>query len=480
MKNVTPPTARARRTCTPGVASVAGLLLAACATPGVGPLPQAGLPAAAWHAPLPHGGQPEALAAWWQTFHDPALLELQQAAQDTHPDLDRALAAIRRARADLVVGQAAGQVQLGLQSSLTRSGSVGDAAYTDTSTRHSLDASWEADLFGRNRRTVAALEAESAARTADWHAARVSIAAEVALDYVDFRTCRLRAGAYRDQAESYRKTLAVTRVNVAAGFTAPADAHLTAAGAAAAGASLTAEEARCTVQVKALVTLSGLPEAQVDAILADGPPAVPVPAQFRVDTIPADLLRQRPDLAAAEQRLVAAYQRIGAAQAARWPGVTLTGSLGLAHSALLAPNPWSMAGALTLPLYTAGADAARVDAARADCDAARADYTGLIRRAVQDVEVALVNLDSAALREHDLVASADDYRAYFRAAEIDWRAGRLPLLDLETARRNAVMAELLAIDVRGARVQQWVALYKALGGGWTPSSDTAVPSGSTP
>ncbi len=438
------------------------------------------VPANDWNAPLPHGAQRAGPDAWWQTFHDAALLALQQAAQDANTDLAHALAAIRRARADLVVGQAASRATVGLQSSVTRSGDVNDPAYTVTGTSHALDASWELDLFGRNRRNVAALTAERDARSADWQAARVSVAAEVAVNYIDFRTCQSRLRAYRDQEVSYQKTLTISRVNVAAGFTAPADARLTAAGAAAASAAVTAEAARCATLVKALVALSGLTEPAVDHLLGEAPAALPSPADFSVGALPADLLRQRPDLAAADRRLHAAWQRIGAAQAARWPDLILTGSIGVAHAALTAPSPWSIAPALTLPLYSAGANAARVDAARADFDSALADFDALTRRAVQEVEVALVNLDSAVQREQDLLASAADYAAYFRAAEIDWKAGRLPLLDLETARRNAVNAQLLAIDVQDARVVQWVTLYKALGGGWQLSPDEAQPLRSTP
>jgi NodT family efflux transporter outer membrane factor (OMF) lipoprotein len=447
--------------------------LAGCGTIASLTVPPAEAPASQWNAPLPHGGRTAGLAAWWQSFHDNALAELQQGAQDSNPDLDRARAAIRRARADLVTGRASSRPQLGLSSSLTRSGDVNDGAYTATGTSHRFDASWETDLFGRNARTVAALDAERDARGAEWHYARVSISAEVATDYIDYRSCRQRALAYRNQDASYRKTLALTDVNVAAGFISRADARLTAAGAAGAAANVVAEEARCETLIKALVALTGLEEMRVRTILGEDRSALPGPENFAVDSVPAYLLRQRPDLAAADRRLAAAYQRIGAAQAARWPDLRLNGTIGLAHALATAASPWSIASTITLPVYSAGGNAARIDAARADYDSVLAEYQGQIRKAVQEVEVALVNLDSATRREQDVAASAANYRAYFQSAEIDWKAGRRPLLDLETARRNAVNAELLDIDVKTARVEQWVALYKALGGGWNRKFDVA-------
>ena len=458
----------------------AGLVLSGCVAITPDPVQAVHAPPANWVSPLPHGGDEHRLDAWWQTFHDTALAALQQAAQRSNPDLDRAVAAIRRARADLVIARSGAQPQLGLQSTLSRSGDVRDRGYTLTSTSHTLDASWETDLFGRIRQGAAALQSEAEARGADWHSARVSLAAEVATTYADYRACRQRSQAYRDQDASYRKTLAITRTNVSAGFTSPADYRLTSAGASSAAANVTAEDARCETLVKSLVALTGLPEAEVQTLLGGELAAMPTPAQFSVDSVPANLLRQRPDLAAADRRLAAAYARIAASQAARWPDLTLTGSIGVAHTALAAPSPWSLAANLALPLYSAGGTAARVDAARADYDGVLADYDALVRRAVQEVEVALVNLDGAARREQDVVASADNYRAYFQAAEIDWKAGRLPLLDLETARRNALTAELLTIDVRSTRIDQWIALYKALGGGWDQTLDVATPLEKTP
>ena len=457
--------------------AVAGLIATGCASLDPGPVRQPEPAASSWIAPLPHSGQTASLEAWWQTFHDEPLRALQQAAQRSNPDLDRALAAIGRARADLIIGRAVSLPQLSLQSNVTSAGDLHYASYRTTSTSHLLDASWETDLFGRNRRNVAALEAERDALGADWHNARVSIAAEVATNYIDYRGCRQRARAYLDQDASYRKTIALARVNVDAGFTAPADYRLTAAGAEGAAGNVIAEEARCETLVKSLVPLTGLPESQIRTTLGEDLPALPGPENFEVATVPADLLRQRPDVAAADRRLAAAYQRIGVAQAARWPDLSLTGSIGLAHNISVSPAtlPWSIASTLALPLYSAGANAAQVDAARADYDSVLADYESLVRRAVLEVELALVNLDGATRRAHEVTASAENYRSYFRAAEIDWKAGRLPLLDLETARRNAVTAELLAIDVNTTRVEQWIALYKALGGGWNrqlAASDT--------
>jgi outer membrane protein, multidrug efflux system len=117
--------------------------------------------------------------------------------------------------------------------------------------------------------------------------------------------------------------------------------------------------------------------------------------------------------------------------------------------------------------------AAKVDSARADYDAALATYKSNIRTAVKEVEQALVSLDSAARREGDARTSAIQYRSYFRASDINWQSGRISLLDLEIARRSAISAEVSLIDVNQTRVDQWIILYKALGGSWQPAAETS-------
>jgi len=161
------------------------------------------------------------------------------------------------------------------------------------------------------------------------------------------------------------------------------------------------------------------------------------------------------------------------AEASRWPSLSLTGSIAVSHVAGVATTPWSLAPALSLPLFNAGSSAAKVDSARADYDSALASYKSNVRTAVKEVEQALVNLDSAARREGDARTSAIQYRSYFRASEINWQSGRIGLLDLEIARRTAISAEISLIDVNQTRVDQWITLYKALGGSWQSAAETS-------
>jgi NodT family efflux transporter outer membrane factor (OMF) lipoprotein len=427
----------------------------------------------AWQAPVPHGGKIEKMDDWWGQFKDPVLTELQQAAQNDSPTLDKAVAAIRSARASVTTSRASGIPSLTASASATRSGDIDTPSSAATTTSSGLDASWEIDLFGGVRRSVESAKATVEARQADWHNARVSLAAEVATDYVDYRACHLKLAAYGEQAHSYQETLRLTRVLVASGFNSPADLALVEAGAASASGNATAQRATCDLGIKALVAVTGLEEVRVRELLGHENTPLPTPAQMSVESIPAALISQRPDVVSSERQLAAAMARIGVAEANRWPSLSLTGSISVLHAAGVATTPWSLAPMLSLPLFNAGSSAAKVDSARADYDSALATYKNNVRTAVKEVEQALVNLDSAARREGDARTSATQYRKYFRASEINWQSGRISLLDLETARRSAISAEVSLIDVNQLRVDQWITLYKALGGGWQSAAENS-------
>ena len=427
----------------------------------------------AWQAPVPHGGKIEKMDDWWGQFKDPVLTELQQAAQNDSPTLDKAVAAIRSARASVTTSRASGIPSLTAAASATRSGDIGTRSSAVTTTSSGLDASWEIDLFGGVRRSVESAKATVEAKEADWHGARVSLAAEVATDYVDYRACHLKLAAYEEQAHSYQETLRLTRVSVSAGFSAPADLALVEAGAASASSSATAQQATCDIGIKALVAVTGLEEVRVRELLGNDITPLPTPAEVSIESIPAALISQRPDVVSSERQLAAAMAKIGVAEAGRWPSLSLTGSIAISHASGVATTPWSLAPVLSLPLFNAGSSAAKVDSARADYDSALATYKSNIRTAVKEVEQALVNLDSAARREGDARTSATQYRSYFRASEINWQSGRISLLDLETARRSAISAEVSLIDVNQTRVDQWITLYKALGGSWQPAAETS-------
>jgi NodT family efflux transporter outer membrane factor (OMF) lipoprotein len=463
--------------------------LAGCATVGPDYTPPALKIPAAWEAALPHGGSTGALLAWWQGFNDPTLDLLLRAAEADHPTLGQAAAAIAAARASRDQAGALALPALNAGIGATRSGSLraGDAgganplsasqAAMTTVSSAGLDASWEIDLFGSVRRNREAAASRVQAREADWHDARVSLAAEVASEYVRYRACQLLAQSQRDNLDSLRKTAAGIQVAVENQLTAPAELTLASAGVANASASLTAQAAECELGVKSLVALTGLDEPKLRQHLGQEVAAIPVPAALEVRAVPTQLLSQRPDLVAAERTLAAASADIGVAEASRYPRLSLLGSVAVGRTSAggttFNTSPWSFGPSLSLPLFDGGRLRAQVSSARAGYDMALASYQGAVRSAVRETEQSLVRLDAAGKRLDDVAASARDYRRYFESAQENWQAGGISLLTLEESRRSALQAEQTLISTRRDRVLYGIALYKALGGGWQNTDTTS-------
>ena len=462
-----------------GMVCVLSLGLSACAM--VGPNYQEPSMAAPlqWQAPTPHNGQEVSLEDWWQQFDDPTLVSLVKAAASDSPSLDKAWASIESARANLA------SVRSGLVPSLDGSASVtrsrqqqGEGVDLLTGRSAGFDASWELDLFGKVQRSAEAAQARLQARVGEWHEARVSLAAEVADTYVQYRGCRLLTEAYQQELVSMEKTAEITAVSIRAGFTASADGSLSRASLASTQSSLQAQRVECELLVKALVALTGLQEADLRAELGSTASELPKPAAFRIEAIPADVLRQRPDVVALERELAAASAAIGAAQADLYPSLSLSGSIAVSSSSLASSaTTWSFGPALSIPLFDGGRRRAAVDSAEADYQSALAEWRQGVRDAVKEVEQALVNLEGAAFRSERAEQAAREYRAYFEATEVQWRTGSASLLDLEDARRSALLAEIEYLGLLRNQVQYWIALYKAVGGGWTPGEPGHTDSG---
>ncbi|MFC4159011.1 efflux transporter outer membrane subunit [Chitinimonas lacunae] len=420
--------------------------------------------AATWQEALPHGGSTGELLDWWRSFDDSTLDLLQAEAVKAGPTLALAAARLDAARAEQDSATANGLPGANLKGNAQR---IEDGQ----STRQGLlDASWEIDLFGGLQRGREAAAAQVEARQAQWHEARVSLAAEVAGEYVRYRACRLLEQQQGDHLASLERTARTTTSAVQAGLSAPADGALADAGAAAARARLLSQQAECQLSVKSLVALTGLAEPTLRHHLDHGRQTLPQPAAVAVQSVPLHWLSQRPDLVAAERSVAAASAAIGQAQARRYPRLSLLGSI----SSDSRSSNWSFGPSLSLSLFDGGAGQAAVWSRQADHRASIATYRQTVRQAVREVEQALVQLDSASRREADIAASASGYHRHFAAAEQMWQVGAGSLLTLEQSRRDAQAAEQALITVRRDRLLHAIDLYKALGGGWqaagSPSS----------
>ena len=461
------------------VAVVVACLLAGCAVAPPAAVPVT--PPPQWQAPLPHEGTVAGLAAWWQQLGDPLLADLVASAQAASPSVSAAGARIEHARAERVAAGAALLPALDATAAAARGNQP--PAPRATTVQAGAQAAWEIDLFGANRGAARAAQARLEGAQAGWHEARVAVAAETANSYLALRSCERQVLVAQRDARSRRETARLSGLSAQAGFTAPAEAALARASAADAARRATQQRAQCEVEVKALVALSGMAEPLLRARLATPweEPASAIPA---VPAVPAALLAQRPDIHRAERELAAASADVGVAQAQRLPRVTLAGSIaaGTARAGGVTTDlqTWSIGPlALTVPLFDGGRRAAAVDAAQARQADAAAQYASVVRQAVREVEQALVQLESARARQQDARDAFEGYAASLAATQARYDGGLASLPELEEARRVALAAETTLLVLQQERLAAWVALYRAMGGGWSaPGAPTALATGS--
>lgn len=459
------------------LAVMSSLALTACA---VGPTysPPPVTKTSQWNSPLPHDGDAKALAQWWAGWNDPALVTFIDAAQTNNPTLEQATARINQARATQgIVGSTVLPTVSG--GANAQRGNSQAALGAATTFGASLQAAWELDLFGANRRGREAADARLSARTLDWHQARVSLAADVAATYVNLRISEALATGFERDAVSRSETARLTDLKTNAGFEAPANAALARAGAAEAHARLIAQRADVDLSVKQLVALTGLTERDVRDALTAAKASLPVSPALAIERLPASTLSQRPDLASLERELAALTADIGAAEADRYPRISLTGSvgysLGRAMGATTDGATWGFGPSITLPIFDAGRRASNVAQVKARYDEALAGYKATASRAVREVEEALTQVHAARLRKPDLAASRAGYQSFEKAAQARLAAGAGSVLELEDARRAVLAAQVGLLALEREQLIATISLYRAVGGGYSLADAAIAP-----
>ena len=423
-----------------------------------------------WQTPLPHQGQLSSLRGWWRAQGDPLLLDLLDAAQDASPSVAQAAARLQSARANQTAAGAALLPRVDGTLSTSR-GQTQAATPVATSASLGAQASWEIDLVGANRVVKDAADAQVQAGQAQWHDARVAVAAELANTYFGLRACRRQADMAARDAVSRQETARLTALLLGAGMARSADLALAQASAADSRVRMTQQNADCDLLVKALVYLTALDEPVLRQRLGtQALPALELPG-FALAQLPVQTISQRPDVFAAERDVVVASASVASAQAQRLPRLTLNGSIGaLRYSSAEADTDmttWSFGPlALNVPLFDAGQRAANVDATQASYAQSVVAYRAKVRAAVREVEDALVALQSAQARRTDATLALQGYAQALESSTQRYQSGLASLLELEEARRYALSAESALDALYLERQRAWVSLYRAAGGGW--------------
>jgi multidrug efflux system outer membrane protein len=467
----TPSLAQARRHAPRWLLLALAAALSGCASmdPQDARLPDTPVPTAwAVGTTAASGVTATSLAQWWQRLGDPQLTALVEQALTANTSVRTAQAALRQARAQVDV-QAAGLLpQVGASASAQRSRSGNSG--TGNNFQVGFDASWEPDVFGRVRAGVNASEADARAAEASLADVQVSLAAEVAVNYIELRGLQQRLVIARSNLASQSETLQITQWRLQAGLTTSLVAEQARAASEQTAAQIPALEASLAQSRHSLAVLTGQAPAALDAQLAASV-AVPQPGDELAMAIPAETLRQRPDVRAAEQRITAALARVSQADAARYPDFGISGSLGLRALTLGALSGGSavaasLLGSISVPLLDGGAARAQVQAQEASLEQARIAYQAAVLTALKDVEDALVSLRGNRERLVRLRSAADAAGNAELLARQRYSSGLIDFQSvLETQRTLLSTQEGVATTVANLSADH-VRLYKALGGGW--------------
>jgi NodT family efflux transporter outer membrane factor (OMF) lipoprotein len=408
------------------------------------------------------------LAQWWERFGDPVLDRLIERAISDNLDLAVATARLRQARETLV------QARAGRVPTVAASGGAGQSLDTDgdsdTNLSLGVDAAWEADLFGGVTRSIEAARADEQGIAYDLAAVRVATIGEVATNYIDARLAQQRLQIARDTLAIAEDNLEIAGWRVQAGLVSSLDAEQARAARAQTAATIPTLEAAFASATYRLSVLTGDAPGALTTALSQLQP-IPTPPQNIAAGIPADTLRQRPDVRSAERSLAAATARIGVAEAALRPELRLTGNIGtsaLSLGGLVDVLTGNIFAGLSQTLFDGGRLRSQVRSQQAVTEAALATYRQAVLTSLEDVENGLVALQTARERQRQFAIALDAANNSAILVRSQYRAGLTDFQALLESERTLLSAREGLIGSQADQALGTVQLYRALGGGWIP------------
>ncbi|ALK09993.1 efflux transporter outer membrane subunit [Blastochloris viridis] len=426
--------------------------------------------------------KPPELAEWWRRLNDPLLNDLIQQAVAGNLDVATSKARIREARASHRQAVGALFPTVTNSESASRSTSASSSAGSGTTANQfqaGLDASWEIDLFGANRRAIEAARYGMDAAEEELRSTLLTLIGDVASNYVEARGYQARIALAQRTATSQQETAALTRRKFEAGASSAVDVANAAGQAASTEANIPDREASYAQAVHRLSILTGRPPAALTNRLrkqaAIPRPRLPVPTG-----IPAGILLTRPDVRLAERQYAQYTAKVGQAEAARYPSVGLTGSIatsgtGVGDLGKSSSISWSFGPTVTVPIFNGGQLKAAVEVAEAQRDQYFLAYRSSVLTALEDVENAIVSLAQERIKSGKLASSVMQYREAATLGRSLYQSGSQSFLNLLEAERSLYSAEDSLIASQVAITTDYIALNKALGGGWSGTIDASKP-----
>lgn len=434
----------------------------------------------------------EDLTRWWERFDDPVLGELVRQAARANTDVAQAVGRLRQARESLLQSRSQLLPTISGSAGYNRSFNVlgGGTAVTlpdgtVTTIQRSagsnfsvgLDAQYQVGLFGEIRRTVEASSARYAASGFDQAAVLISVQSEVAQNYVLARALQAQIANARASLALQEDNLEIAGFRVQAGLVSSLDAEQARQQRAQTSATIPQLEQQLNQAASRLGVLIGQAPGAVKPLFAVDRP-IPMGPRDVAAGIPADTLRQRPDVRAAERQLAAATAEIGVAKAQLYPALAISGNLNT-NAGNLGDLGEAITGGLfaglTQAIFNGGQLRSQVRSAEAAADTAFAAYKATVLTALEDVENALVALRSAGARERDFAEAADAANNFAVLSRSQYRAGLTDFTTLAQAEASLLSARNGLVQARADSATALVQLYTALGGGWDASTAPTAP-----
>ena len=470
---------------------LAPVLLLSCSVFAVGPkykkpdiaAPQNWQAPAPWHEATPVDSIPK--GSWWTIFNDPELNQYEERAMADNQTLKAATARLAQARsfAQITASDLYPQVSGGFSAARQRvSGNrstLGAVSapkpVTESTFQVPFNLNYEIDLFGRVRNNVAAANANYQASAADLENVRLIISAELAADFFQVRELDAEMAVLRKAIDFEQAGLKVVENRHTGGAASGLDVAQQQTFLDASIAQLSLLQQQHDQFAHALAALQGIPASSFSVPVRElnvEPPQVPL-------ILPSELLQRRPDIAEAERNVAAANARIGVARAALYPGISLSGTVGLLSRDIArlvdAPSTfWSLGVAALEPIINGGRNRAVLQNSRAAYDESVANYRESALIAFQQVEDALSGLNSLSAAYSAQLRAVDDAQRALTLANARYTGGLVTFLDVITAQETLLSNQRLATQILGQRLTTSVLLVKALGGGWDSVSLTAV------
>lgn len=457
-----------------------GLTLAGCTTPIPQQLTAQNVPSS-FTAPITADAALWPKADWWKGFGSDELNGLVDESQRNNLDLAVATAQVLQAEANAEIAGSALFPQVDLSGGVDRTRTPSHQSLSGhASTRNTFsltgNASWALDIWGKAQNNLRAADEQVKASRFAKQAVALTVVSGVGTTYFDVLALRERVAIAQSNIDAAKRILSITQAKVTNGVSSRLDLAQQQAQVAGQEAQIPPlQEAEREARYALAILLGKLPEGfgvkaqNLDNIVA---PAVR-------PGLPSELLRRRPDVAEAEANLAAAHANMDAARAAFFPSISLTGSAGWASgalSSLIGPGgfAWSAGASLLQSIFDGGTHMGEYRLSKAQQLQLIATYRKTVLSAFQDVETALGQVASLTRQEKLLTDEVTAASEAFRISEIQYREGVTDLLTVLTAQQTLFSAQDQLVQVKLARIQADVALYRALGGGWTEADEEAT------